>query len=147
MASETVNQKIAAINKKAVVNGDQKSNRVIDVWSDVLTDSERAIFDAQAAIADALKQKFDRVDLLCGELIEYLGWDGYQAFEAGDIDQERAKRLISAVKYTRLSDNMVTLGVDISLAAVPVSKKPKTPLKTAQSIVKNEVKRFEVENG
>ena len=147
MASETVNQKLAAMNQKAVVNGVQKSNRVIDVWSDILTDSERAIYEAQAAIADALKEKFDRVDLLCAELIEYLGWSGYMAFENGDISSHAAKRLISAVKYTRLSDKMVPLGVDISLAAVPVSKKPKTPLKSAQSIIKNEIKRFEVENG
>ena len=147
MASETVNQKLAAINKKAVVNGDQKSNRVIDVWSDVLTDSERAIFEAQAAIADALKERFDRVDLLCAELVEYLGWAGYMAFENGELTQESARRMIAAVKYTRIADRMVELGVDISLAAVPVSKKPKTPLKSAQSIVKNEIKRFEVENG
>ena len=147
MASETVNQKLAATNKKAVVNGDQKSNRVIDVWSDVLTDSERAIFEAQAAIADALKERFDRVDLLCAELVEYLGWAGYMAFENGELTQESARRMIAAVKYTRIADRMVELGVDISLAAVPVSKKPKTPLKSAQSIVKNEIKRFEVENG
>lgn len=147
MASETVNQKLTAMNQKAVVGGAQKSSRVIDVWSDILTDSERAIYEAQAAIANALKEKFDRIDLLCAELIEYLGWSGYMAFESGELNPETAKRLISAVKYTRLSDEMIPLGVDISLAAVPVSKKPKTPLKSAQSIIKNEIKRFEVENG
>lgn len=145
MASETINQRLA--NKKATAVNVRKSTRVVDVWNDLLTDDDRAEFEKIAEIERLSKYHLDGIDVLCAEFIEYLGWDGYAAFEAGDVSLEQAKKLVAAVKYVRLADSSLPISLNINLATIPVAKRPKEPIRRAQSLLNKELRKFEVTNG
>lgn len=64
--------------------------------SDFLSESEHQELKRTAKMGARKKRPFDNIDAFVAELIARFGWQAYQAWLTGELDHEKALRLIAA---------------------------------------------------
>ena len=112
--------------------------------SDFLTDEEQKELRAVNLKGRKARRKFDEVDAYVAEIIARFGWDVYQAWNAGKIDNAEMQSWILAERSREKSQVLGLYSMIYSTVSscVKVEKGKRAPkgIKMAQNLIKSEAK-------
>lgn len=134
--------------KKTLKNVREKSDKLKPVKtfraSDFLTKDEQEELKRINAAGKKAKRKFDDVDAFVAEIIARFGWEVYQLWDAGKIENQEMQKWILAERSREKANIMGLYSLIYSTvtSCIKLEKGQKKPkgLKIAQSIIKAETK-------
>lgn len=130
---------------KNVRNNSQKLQEVrVRRASDFLTDEEQEKLRSVNLQGKKARRKFDEIDAYVAEIIARFGWDVYQLWNAGKIENTEMQSWILAERSREKSQILGLYSMIYSTVSscVKVEKGKKAPkgIKMAQNLIKSEAK-------